>query len=117
MLKIISQDGKEMYDLERNNIFVCGNKVLISDKVNIYESKAALLGMYNNEEEAEHNLMRIIETLVKIPNIDSNFFCIRMMPKAEEKEEQNNVEIPEILKNLTGGEIDGGEQGKTGENN
>lgn len=102
MLKILSQDEKEVFDVEKTNMFVCGNKILISDKVNIYESKAALLGMYNDEEEAQDVLFTILETFTATKNLDSNFYCAKM-PK---------------MKNIEGKEkVDGGEQGETGENN
>ena len=119
MIKIVSQDGKEMFDLERSNLFVCGNKILISDKVNIYESKAALLGLYNDEKEAEDVLVKIIEMFSKIPNVDSNFLCVRM-PKAEEKQEQPQTASavpPEILQAALAAQAEGNgvEDAKDGE--
>lgn len=100
MIKILSQDGKELYDLGRNNIFVCGPKVLISNEINIYQGKAALLGIYNDEEEAMEAFTEILEKAM-FSKPFNDFDCIRM-PKAreEEKGEENN----------------GGEQGETREN-
>lgn len=100
MLKILSQDGKELYDFERNNIFVCGQKVLISDEINIYQGKAALLGIYNDEEEAIEAFSEIIERALLL-NSDGELNCVKM-PNAREKEK--------------GEENNGREQGKAGEN-
>ena len=100
MIKILSQDGKTLYDLGNNNIFVCGQKILISNEINIYQGKAALLGFYNDEEEAQNVLCDILERLLIVYQAGS-FDCITM-PKAREKEE--------------GEEKDGGEQGKAREN-
>ena len=99
MLKILSQDGKTLYDLGNNNIFVCGQKILISNEINIYQGKAALLGFYNDEEEAQNVLYDILERLLIIYQAGS-FDCIRM-PKAREEE---------------GEKENGGEQGKAREN-
>lgn len=117
MIKLISQDGKELFDLDKNNLFVCGNKILISDKVNIYESKAALLGLYNDEQEAENTMIKIIETFAKIPNVDSNFLCVRM-PKAEERQpQQSNSVPPEVLETALAAQTEGNgvENAKDGE--
>lgn len=100
MIKILSQDGKELYDLGRNNIFVCGQKVLISNEINIYQGKAALLGIYNDEEEAMEAFSEIIERALLL-NPYGELSCVKM-PNAREKEK--------------GEENNGGEQGKTGEN-
>ena len=100
MIKILSQDGKTLYDLGNNNIFVCGQKILISNEINIYQGKAALLGFYNDEEEAQNVLYDILERLMFIYQT-GNFNCIRM-PKAGEEEK--------------GEEKDGGEQGEVREN-
>lgn len=120
MLKILNQDKTEVFDVERTNIFVCGNKILISDKVNIYEGKAACLGIYNDEQEAQDILFRIIETFAAIKNLESNFYCIRMPQKREQKQEEVANIPPEVLdmanKIQEGEMIDGGEQGETGEN-
>ena len=100
MIKILSQTGKELYDLGRNNIFVCGPKVLISDEINIYQGKAALLGIYNDEEEAMEAFSEIIERALLL-NSDGELNCVKM-PNAREKEK--------------GEENNGGEQGKAREN-
>ena len=100
MIKIISQDGKELYDLGRNNIFVCGPKVLISNEINIYQGKAALLGIYNDEEEAQEAFSEMIERALLL-NSYGELNCVKM-PKAREEEK--------------GEEKYGGEQGKAREN-
>ena len=100
MIKILSQDGKELYDLGRNNIFVCGPKILISNEINIYQGKAALLGIYNDEEEAQDALIEILEKAM-FSKPFNELDCIRM-PKAREKEE--------------GEKNNGGEQGEAREN-
>ena len=100
MLKILSQDGKELYDFERNNIFVCGQKVLISNEINIYQGKAALLGIYNDEEEAMEAFSEMIRRAFFL-NSHGELNCVKM-PNAREKEK--------------GEENNGGEQGETGEN-
>lgn len=101
MLKILSQDGKELYDFGRNNIFVCGPKVLISNEINIYQGKAALLGIYNDEEEAMEAFSEMIERAL-ILSSHGELNCVKM-PNAREKEK--------------GEENNGGEQGKARENN
>lgn len=100
MIKILSQTGKELYDLGRNNIFVCGPKVLISDEINIYQGKAALLGIYNDEEEAMEAFSEMIEMALLL-NSYGELNCVKM-PNAREKEK--------------GEENNGREQGKAGEN-
>lgn len=100
MIKILSQDGKELYDFGRNNIFVCGQKILISDEINIYQGKAALLGIYNDEEEAMEAFSEMIGRALLL-NSYGELNCVKM-PKAREKEE--------------GEENNGGKQGETGEN-
>ena len=100
MIKILSQDGKELYDFGRNNIFVCGPKVLISNEINIYQGKAALLGIYNDEEEALDAFVEVIEKAM-FSKPYSELDIIRM-PQAREKEE--------------GEKNNGGEQGKAREN-
>ena len=89
MIKIISQDEKEVFDLERNNVFVCGNKILLSDKVNVYEGKAALLGIYNDEEEAFKVFKEMLKTLTdRAVRISDTFYYLQVPPK-EEREEEN----------------------------
>ena len=100
MLKILSQDGKELYDFERNNIFVCGQKILISDEINIYQGKAALSGLYNDEEEAMEAFLEMIRRAFFL-NSHGELNCVKM-PNAREKEK--------------GEENNGGEQGKAREN-
>lgn len=100
MIKILSQTGRELYDLGRNNIFVCGQKVLISDEINIYQGKAALLGIYNDEEEAINAFVELIEKAI-FSKPYGELDIIRM-PQAREKEE--------------GEKNNGGEQGKAREN-
>lgn len=101
MLKIMSQDGESVYDVERANFFLCGNKILISDKVNIYEGKAACLGIYNDEQEAKDVFFKILSTFTVIYNAEKGFYCAQM----PEKENREGKE-----------ETDGGEQGKAREN-
>lgn len=94
MIKIMSQDENAMYDIDRNNIFVCGNQVLISDKTNIYEAKAALLGAYESEGEAKEMLQRILNTLVQARQVNEYFYIIKMPPKGkEEKNETKNDKV------------------------
>lgn len=100
MIKILSQDGKELYDFGRNNIFVCGQKILISDEINIYQGKAALLGIYNDEEEAMEAFSEMIRRAFFL-NSYGELNCVKM-PNAREKEK--------------GEENNGGEQGETREN-
>lgn len=100
MIKILSQTGRELYDLCRNNIFVCGQKVLISDEINIYQGKAALLGIYNDEEEALDAFVEVIEKAMFLKPYGE--LDIIRMPQAREKEE--------------GEKNNGGEQGKAREN-
>lgn len=90
MIKILSQDKEAVYDFEENNVFVCGNKILISDKVNIYEGKAACLGIYNNEEEAKYIFLKTIETLTKLENIEDKFYCLGMPTIKQTKEDVSN---------------------------
>jgi hypothetical protein len=101
MLKILNQDKTEVFDVERTNIFVCGNKILISDKVNIYEGKAACLGIYNDGQEAKDVFFKILSTFTVIYNAEKGFYCAQM----PEKENREGKE-----------ETNGGEQGKAREN-
>ena len=100
MIKILSQDGKELYDLGRNNIFVCGPKVLISNEINIYQGKAALLGIYNDEEEAMEAFSDMIERALLLSSY-GELNCVKM-PQARENKEREKE--------------NGGEQGKAREN-
>ena len=100
MLKIMSQDGESVYDVERANLFVCGNKILISNEVNVYQGKAACLGIYKNEEKAKEVLELMLSTFTTTKGLNSNFYCAKMPEEHKEKGEENN----------------GGEQGETGEN-
>ena len=90
MIKILSQTGRELYDLGRNNIFVCGQKVLISDEINIYQGKAALLGIYNDEEEAMEAFSDMIERALLLSSY-GELNCVKMpQARGKEKGEENN---------------------------
>lgn len=101
MLKIMSQDGESVYDVERANLFLCGNKILISNEVNVYQGKAACLGIYKDKEEAKEVLELMLSTFTATKGLNSNFYCAKM---------------PEEYKEEEGEENNGGEQGETGEN-
>lgn len=119
MIKLLSQDGEGVYDIERNNFFICGNKVLISDKVNIYDGKAACLGIYNDEQEAKEVLMKLLEIIATVHNIDNTFYCAKMPPKREEntKIPDTKQEVSELVKEEQEGDTEnGGEQRKIREN-
>ena len=96
ILKILNQEGTELFDLEKNNLFVCGNKILISNETNIYQGKAALLGLYNDEEEAKEVFSKIIDNLMYIIPYGP-MFCFKM-PKPKEKQQEDEKEGVEDAK-------------------
>ena len=100
MIKILSQTGRELYDLGRNNIFVCGQKILISDEINIYQGKAALLGIYNDEKETLDAFLEVMQKAMFSNH--SGELNIIGMPQARENKEREKE--------------NGGEQGKAREN-
>ena len=100
MIKILSQDRRELYDFERNNIFVCGQKILISDEINIYQGKAACLGIYNDEQEALDAFVEVVEQAMFFKTY-GDFKYIKM---------------PQARENKEGEKENGGEQGKAREN-
>lgn len=81
-MKILSQSKKELYDFERNNIFVVDDTIFISSKVNIYDGKPGILGQYNNEEECKEILKNMIDCY-----LDEHILVAEMPEKKEEADE------------------------------
>lgn len=72
-----------MFDLDHNSVFAVDDIIFISDKVNIYEGKAAVLGKYNDNEECKSVLLDIVSCEIKENKV-------YLMPKKEEREENEN---------------------------
>lgn len=58
-MRILSQNGKEIFNLENCNLFLREETIYISDKVDLYNGRAAILGKYNTPEEAQEILLEI----------------------------------------------------------
>ena len=90
-MKILSQNRKEIYEFEGNNIFVVDDIIFISSRVNLYEGKAGILGQYNNTEECLDVLNEIMGTY---GTVGTGFYV--MPTKKEEKnenQERDNTKI------------------------
>ena len=76
-MRILSQSGKEIFNLENCSLFVREETIYISDKVDLYNGRAAILGKYNTPEEAQDILLAILSR-------QGNYY---IMPNKEENNE------------------------------
>lgn len=91
IIKIISQDGMNLFDFERTNIIATGNKILICDKVNAFESKTALLGIYQDEEQCKEVFNGICNLIRRIKEDEYSVKVIEM-PSITELIEEGRIE-------------------------
>ncbi len=66
-MKIINQDKTAIFSLDNCNVFCVEEVVYITQGINVYDGKAAILGHYENKEEAEDVLW---DLFVKIKEKD-----------------------------------------------
>lgn len=99
MLMIENQERTAIYDIAGKSISIGGineNTIFISDKVSIHEGAPAVLGIYNDKEEALRILDKLKETIINTPNT-SKYNAI-VTPKKEERKIEDEQEQEEFEK-------------------
>lgn len=88
MIKILDQSNKQLFELEGNNIFVNKNNIVINSHVNKFSGDTALLGEYNNEQEAMDEFEMFQEWLEDIDNTDKLVYIYAFKEKKEEQKDE-----------------------------
>ena len=87
-MKILSQNKKELYEFEGNNIFVVDDMIFISKEVNIYVGKPGILGQYKDTEEC----LEVLAGIINIYTYGATYNIYRMPAKKEEENENKQRE-------------------------